>query len=174
MLTVYTRNEFFRCLKWSGTKSRYQSVVSAATRRQLGSRYSVEQGRCARRRLYWYNGQSMSTSFARHATLIAGNDTVPVSVWRSRGMRSTKSLSPLVTPPSIGERSIVMSVSICVCVFYVREHIFGTTRPNFTNFFVHVTCGGGPVFLWWRIDTLCTPSLWFYKPKLLDVATQLT
>jgi len=134
MLTVYTRKEFFKCLKWSGTKSRYQSVVSAATLRQLGSRYSVEQGRCARRRLYWYNGQSMSTSFARHATLIAGNDTVPVSVWRSRGMRSTKSLCPLVTPPSIGERSIVMSVSICVCVFFVREHIFGTTRPNFTNF----------------------------------------
>jgi len=173
MLTVYTRNEFFRCLKWSGTKSRYQSVVSAATLRQLGSRYSVEQGRCARRRLYWYNGQSMSTSFARHATLIAGNDTVPVSVWRSRGMRSTKSLCPLVTPPSIGERSIVMSVSICVCVFCPRAYLRNYTS-ELHQFFVHVTYGGGPVFLWWRIDTLCTPSLWFYKPKLLDVATQLT
>jgi len=134
MLTVYTRKEFFKCLKWSGTKSRYQSVVSAATRRQLGSRYSVEQGRCARRRLYWYNGQSMSTSFARHATLIAGNDTVPVSVWRSRGMRSTKSLCPLVTPPSIGERSIVMSVSICVCVFLsasISSELHVRTSPIF-------------------------------------------
>jgi len=34
----------------------------------------------------------------------------------------------------IGERSIVMSVSVClsVCVF-VRDHIFGTTRPIFTK-----------------------------------------
>ena len=37
----------------------------------------------------------------------------------------------LVAPPRIGERDIVMSVSVCV---FARDHIFGTTRPIFTKF----------------------------------------
>jgi len=46
-------------------------------------------------------------------------------------------------PPPIGERSIVMSVSVCLCMCVsLRDHIFGTTRPIFT-IFVHVTYGGG-------------------------------
>jgi len=54
-----------------------------------------------------------------------------------------------IIPPPIGELSIVMSVSACLCVFFsVREHIFRTTRPIFTNFFVHVTYGRGSVLLW--------------------------
>ena len=47
----------------------------------------------------------------------------------------------IITLPSIGERSIVMSVSVClsvcidVCVcLSVSDNIFGTTRPIFTNF----------------------------------------
>jgi len=43
-----------------------------------------------------------------------------------------------VTLPPIGQQSIVMSVSVCVCLS-VRDHIFGTTRPIFTNYFMHVT-----------------------------------
>jgi len=39
----------------------------------------------------------------------------------------------VVTLPTKGERSIVMSVSVCLCVF-VRDHIFGSKRPIFTNF----------------------------------------
>ena len=35
--------------------------------------------------------------------------------------------------PQIGERSIVMSVSVCAVL--VRDHIFGTTRPIFTEIF---------------------------------------
>jgi len=36
----------------------------------------------------------------------------------------------------MGERSIVMTVSICVsvCVCVCRDHISGNTRPIFTNF----------------------------------------
>ena len=52
----------------------------------------------------------------------------------------------LITPPPIAQRSIVMSVSVClsvclsVCVWVcvcssVRDHIFGPTRPIFTNSF---------------------------------------
>ena len=37
----------------------------------------------------------------------------------------------LITPPPIGEQRIAMSVSVCLSV---RNHIFGTTRPIFTNF----------------------------------------
>ena len=40
-----------------------------------------------------------------------------------------------------------MCVCVCVCVS-VRDHIFGTTCPSFTKFFVHVTCR--------RSGTLCT------------------
>ena len=48
-------------------------------------------------------------------------------------------LPRLVTPPSIGERSIAMNVSVClsvsVCVcLSVRDHISGTTRPVFNKF----------------------------------------
>ena len=40
-----------------------------------------------------------------------------------------------ITLPPTGERSIVMSVSVCACVrLSVRDHIFGTTRPIFTKF----------------------------------------
>jgi len=35
-----------------------------------------------------------------------------------------------------------VSVRLYVC-FYVRDHIFGTTRPIFTKFFVHVTYDRG-------------------------------
>ena len=48
-----------------------------------------------------------------------------------------------------------MSVSVCVCLS-VRDHIFRTTRPIFTSFFVHVTCGRGSVLHWRRSDTLYT------------------
>ena len=44
----------------------------------------------------------------------------------------------VVTPPPIGEPSVVMSIvclSVCVCVcLFIRDHLFGTTRPTFTKF----------------------------------------
>ena len=60
----------------------------------------------------------------------------------------------------------------------VRDHVFGTTRPIFTNFFIHVTHGGGSVLIWRRSDTLCTSGfmddvIFAHKPRLLDVAAQL-
>ena len=42
----------------------------------------------------------------------------------------------LITPPLIGKRSIVMSVSVCLCV---RDDIFETTRPIVTKCFALVT-----------------------------------
>jgi len=58
---------------------------------------------------------------------------------------------------------------------FVHDHIFGTSRPIFTKFFLHVTYGRGSVFLWRRGDTLCTSGfmddvMFAYKPRLLDVA----
>ena len=44
---------------------------------------------------------------------------------------------------------------VCVCVS-VLDHIFGTTRQIFTEFFVHVTYGRDSVLFWRRSDTLCT------------------
>jgi len=43
---------------------------------------------------------------------------------------------------SIEERSIVMSVSVCVRLS-VRDHILETTRPILTKFFMRVTNGRG-------------------------------
>jgi len=65
-----------------------------------------------------------------------------------------------------------------VCSVSVRDHIFGTTRPIFASFFVHVTYGRGSVHLWRRSDTLCTfgfmdDVMFAHKPRLLDVAAQL-
>jgi len=61
---------------------------------------------------------------------------------------------------------------------YCDEHISGTTRPIFTNFFAHVTYGRGSVLLWRRSDMLYTSGfmddvIFAHKPKLLDVAAQL-
>jgi len=83
----------------------------------------------------------------------------------------------LITVPRIGQRSIVMTVSVCVCLS-VRDHIFGTTRPIFTNFFVHGSVRGLVLF-WWRTDTICTSGfmddvIFTHKPRLLDVATSLS
>ena len=40
------------------------------------------------------------------------------------------------TSPPVGRRSSVMAVSVCACIcLSVREHISGTTRPIFTQFF---------------------------------------
>ena len=55
-----------------------------------------------------------------------------------------------------------------VCLSVVRDHIFGTARPIFTNFFVHVAYGRGSVLL-------CTSGfmddvMFDRKPWLLDVA----
>ena len=70
-----------------------------------------------------------------------------------------------------------MSVSVCVCLS-VRDHIFGTTRPIFSEFLVHVTYGRGSVLLWRGRDELCISGfmdevIFAYKPRLLDVAVQL-
>ena len=63
----------------------------------------------------------------------------------------------MFTRAPIVKRSIVMSVSVCLSVcLSVRDHIFGTTRPIFTNFFVRVTYGRGSVLLWRRSDMLRT------------------
>ena len=58
------------------------------------------------------------------------------------------------------------------------DHIFETTGPIFTKFFVHLTCGRGSVILWRHSNTSCTSGViddvkFAHKPRLLDVATQL-
>jgi len=69
-----------------------------------------------------------------------------------------------------------MTVSVCVCVYVclsVCEHIYRSTRPIFTNFFVHVTYGRGSVLLWRRCDTLCTSGFMDdVKPRQLNEAAQ--
>ena len=68
-------------------------------------------------------------------------------------------------PDSLGVRSIVMSVYVCLslCVsvcLSVHDHVFGTTLPIFTNFFIHVTYRSGSVIFWRRNDMLRIFGLW--------------
>jgi len=70
----------------------------------------------------------------------------------------------IVTPPPIGERSIVMSVSVClslcVCLWVcLPAIIYGTTSPISTNFFVHVTYDRGSVLHRRRCGKLCISGL---------------
>ena len=69
-----------------------------------------------------------------------------------------------------------MSVSVCVCVFFsVRDHIFGTARPIFTEFLcmlpmaVARSFSGGVVCTSGFMDDV----IFSHKPRLLDVAAQL-
>jgi len=52
------------------------------------------------------------------------------------------------------DERISVCARVCVCLS-VRDHIFGTTRPIFNKFFVHVTYGRGSVLLWRCSDMLC-------------------
>jgi len=87
-------------------------------------------------------------------------------------------LMRFITPPPTEKRSIVMTVSVCLCVcLSVRDHIFETARPIFTNF-RHITYGRGSVLLWRRSDMLRTSGFMddvksAHKPMLLDVAARL-
>ena len=84
-------------------------------------------------------------------------------------------------PAEYCDERAAMSVCVCVCVcLFVcpRDHIFGTARPIFTKFLVHVTYGRGSVLLWRRSDVLCTSGfmddvIFAHKSRLLDVAAQL-
>jgi len=74
-----------------------------------------------------------------------------------------------------------MSVSVCVSVWVFicpRSYLRGTTRPSFTNFYVHATYGRGSDLLWRRSDMLRTSGFmadvtYAHKPRLLDVTAQL-
>ena len=95
------------------------------------------------------------------------------SLWMANVGHTMFTLSP------IGQRSTVMSMSVCLCTcLSVCKNVFRTIGPIFTKFFVHVTYGHALVLLWQHSDTLYTSGfvddvIFAYKPSLLDVATQL-
>ena len=80
-------------------------------------------------------------------------------------------------PPDRGAKYCYDRVCLSVCLS-VREHISGTTRPIFTNFFVRVTSGRFSVLLCRRSDTLRISGfvddvIFGHKLRLLDVAARL-
>jgi len=75
------------------------------------------------------------------------DNTVGLTSFLVRGQTDRSRSVCLVNPSPIGEQSIVMSVSVCLCLS-VCDHIFGTSCPIFTNFFMRVTYGRGSVLLW--------------------------
>jgi len=84
------------------------------------------------------------------------------------------------TLPPIGERSIVTTVSVClcVCVFVCPRARLWSYTSDLHHIFVHVTYGRGSVLLRWRCDTLCTSGfmddvILANKPRQLNAAAQL-
>ena len=86
----------------------------------------------------------------------------------------------IFTPPPIGKRSIVMSVSVClsVClsVFVCPRSYLRNCTSDLHHIFVPVTYGRGSVLLF--LHTLCTSGfmddvIFAHKLTLLDVAAQL-
>jgi len=68
------------------------------------------------------------------------------------------------------DERVCVSVSVCLSL---RDHIFGTARPIFTKFFIHVTNGRGSVLLWRRISDFMDDVIFAHKPRLFDVAARL-
>ena len=62
---------------------------------------------------------------------------------------------PIFTAPRGRERSIAISLSVCVCLF-VREHISAIAGRIFTKSIVQIPGGRGSVLLWRHCDMLCT------------------
>ena len=88
-------------------------------------------------------------------------------------------LDQIVTPPPIGKRSIVMSVShsVCVCVC-LPEIISSELHVRSSPIFLRLTYGRGSVLLWRRNGTLCTSGfiddfIFAHNPRCFDVAAQL-
>jgi len=84
--------------------------------------------------------------------------------------------SAFVTPPPIGERSIVMSVSVCVRAS-VPAIVSSELHVRSSPIFLHVTYSRGSVLLWRHSDMLCASGfmndvIFALKPRLLDVAAQ--
>ena len=74
----------------------------------------------------------------------------------------------------MGEWSIVMTVSVCLCVFACLQAYLQKYTSDLYQIFVHVTNGRGSV-LWWHRDTLLTSSfmddvILAHKPRQLSVA----
>ena len=66
---------------------------------------------------------------------------------------TTTTVQSADSAPNRGAEYCDERVCLSVCLS-VRDHIFGTTSPIFTKFFVRVTFGRGSVLLRRRSDTL--------------------
>jgi len=64
---------------------------------------------------------------------------VAASVMGQSTRTANSVLRGFVTPPPIGERSIVMSVSVCLCVFVCPRSYLRNYTSDLHQFFVHVT-----------------------------------
>jgi len=59
----------------------------------------------------------------------------------------------IVALPPIGERSIVISVTVCPCVSVCPRSYLRNYTSDLHQIFVRVTCDRVSVFLWRQIDT---------------------
>ena len=86
---------------------------------------------------------------------------VAASVMGQSTRTANSVLRGFVTPPPIGQRSIVMSVSVCLCVFVCpRSYLRNYTFDLHQIFCACYLYGRGSILLWRRSDMLCTSGLW--------------
>jgi len=85
---------------------------------------------------------------------------VAASVMGQSTRTANSVLRGFVTPPPIVERSIVMSVSVCLCVFVCpRSYLRNYTFDLHQIFCACYLYGRGSILLWRRSDMLCTSGL---------------
>ena len=96
------------------------------------------------------------------------------------GLNTQEAEYRLITPPPIGERSIVMTVSVCACVRVCPRAYLWKYTADLYQIFVHVsvTYGRGSFLLWRRCDTLYTSGfmddvILAHKLRQLNMAAQL-
>ena len=87
------------------------------------------------------------------------NEAITVTVFSTTFARERDRCAPIITPPPIGERSIVMSVSVSLCVFVCPRSCFRNYTSDPHQIFVHVNYGRGSDLIWRLCDTLCTSGL---------------
>ena len=183
---IWRNSVFLRHVKtpnWRDCRKKF-SLITPRIKKRKGS----STARLARWRLHWWTGwkscrrwlSSIHTTSLARATLRSMVCQPATSLWvlllliihwRGRGrwlllLLVHKCLDFLFfcffTPPPIGQRSIVMSVSASLCVF-----VFARPRSHHQDYtsdlqqsFTHVNCGSGWVLLWRHNHTLC--SFLFY------------
>ena len=148
------------CITYSGSAS-FQAVIPTTSVTSASLLWQDNSAPCSN------HAVNRTLQVPRHSTCI---NVDLVSCKRIRRMICTRLPAKFYSyySASIGERSIAISLSVCLSV---REHTSGTAGPILTNFFVRLFCGCGsvPLTLGYRGGVWCLNALFRYFSYYISV-----